>query len=299
MKRKVIQIADSTQLISLPRKWCQEHGIRKGDELEVEEQGNKILVSTSKEETLETAQIHFSSLDSFLARPLITFYRLGYDQVNISFDDPQVIHNVQGELAQLMGFEIVNQTERSCVVRNVASALDKEFDGILRRIMLMLIEMAKDSAAAVTKKNLAALEELGKRERLNNKLTLFCERILNKKGYKDHKRQSFVYYIVCNLEHIADNIADICNYVRNKPSVRLGQQTMRLMRDTTQLIEQVYAMFYKFTIEELFSFKKAHLAVEKQGRAMLATAHKDEVPVVHYLLMIIEKLRNMSAYCIS
>ena len=45
MKRKVIQIADSTQLISLPRKWAQKFNIKKGDELEVEEHDNKIVVS--------------------------------------------------------------------------------------------------------------------------------------------------------------------------------------------------------------------------------------------------------------
>ena len=33
MKRKVIQIANSTQLISLPRKWSQKYGVKKGDEI--------------------------------------------------------------------------------------------------------------------------------------------------------------------------------------------------------------------------------------------------------------------------
>ncbi|MEM4247397.1 MAG: AbrB/MazE/SpoVT family DNA-binding domain-containing protein, partial [Candidatus Woesearchaeota archaeon] len=141
MKRKVIQIADSTQLVSLPRKWCLQHGIRKGDEVEVEENGNKIQISTAKEALLETAKIHFSNSDTFLQRPLMTFYRLGYDQVEITFDDPQVIPRIQDEIERLMGFEIVNQTERSCVVKNVASAMDTEFESILRRIMLMLIEM--------------------------------------------------------------------------------------------------------------------------------------------------------------
>ena len=49
MKRKVIQIADSTQLISLPRKWALKYGIKKGDELDVEEQGSNVLVSTSRD----------------------------------------------------------------------------------------------------------------------------------------------------------------------------------------------------------------------------------------------------------
>ena len=35
MKRKVIQIAESTQLVSLPRKWALANNIRRGDELEV------------------------------------------------------------------------------------------------------------------------------------------------------------------------------------------------------------------------------------------------------------------------
>ena len=48
MKRKVIQIANSTQLISLPRKWSLQFGIKKGDELEVEEKGSQIIVSTEK-----------------------------------------------------------------------------------------------------------------------------------------------------------------------------------------------------------------------------------------------------------
>jgi len=42
MKRRVIQIADSTQLVSLSRKWAIQRGIKKGDELEVKEEGNRV-----------------------------------------------------------------------------------------------------------------------------------------------------------------------------------------------------------------------------------------------------------------
>ena len=48
MKRKVIQIADSTQLISLPRKWSLAHGIKKGDELEITEKGRQLTVSITQ-----------------------------------------------------------------------------------------------------------------------------------------------------------------------------------------------------------------------------------------------------------
>jgi phosphate uptake regulator len=298
MKRKVIQIADSTQLISLPRKWCIDHGIKKGDEVEVEEHGNKIQVSTAKDALLEIAKIHFANAEMFLQRPLLTFYRMGYDQVDITFDDSKVIQRVQEEIERLMGFEIVSQTERSCTVKNVASAMDTEFEVILRRIFLMLIEMARDTSEALSKRNYANMEEITKRERLNNKLTIFCERILNKKGYPDHKRLTFIYYIVCNLEHIADNFCDICYYCMEK-NPKASPQISKLVKDTTKLVERVYTLFYRFDLASLTEFKRYHALVEKDAKSLLLSAKKDELPIVQSIWMACEKLRHMSAYCIS
>jgi len=298
MKRKVIQIANSTQLISLPRKWCLEHGVKKGDELEVEENGNKIQVSTAKDTLLETAKIHFSTAEMFLQRPLMTFYRMGYDQIDITFDDQKIIQCVQDEIERLMGFEIVSQTDRSCVVKNVASAMDTEFEGILRRIFLMLIEMARDTSEALSKRNYANMEEITKRERLNNKLTIFCERILNKKGFPDHKRLTFIYYIVCSLEHVADNFCDICYYCM-KENPKASPQVSKLVKDTTKLVERIYTLFYRFDLASLSEFKKHHTAVEKDAKSLLLSVKKDELPIVQSIWMACEKLRHMSAYCIN
>ena len=46
MKRRVIQIAESTQLVSLPRKWAKKYNIKKGDELEVEIEGSSVRITT-------------------------------------------------------------------------------------------------------------------------------------------------------------------------------------------------------------------------------------------------------------
>ncbi len=295
MKRKVIQIANSTQLVSLPRKWCIEHGIKKGDELEVEEQGNKIQVSTSKEETLERAKVHFADPSSFLRRPLRTLYKLGYDEVELEFEDPSILALIQEETENMLGFEIVHQADRTCTIRNVASALDTEFDGVLRRVLIMLVAMANDTAEALGKKNFSALNEIMGRERINDKLTLFCERILNKKGYKDHKKLTLLYYIVCQAEHIADDWHAICAYTEDhKP--KISQTTAKLLKDAAGLVEQVYNLFYRYNIDQLSSFKKKHTQIDKQGEAALQTVPKQEVVIVHYLLEMVDKLNHVTAY---
>ena len=64
MRRKVIQIANSTQLISLPRKWSLQFNIKKGDELEVEEQGSKLSIAAKEQATnLSTVEVNVDNLD--------------------------------------------------------------------------------------------------------------------------------------------------------------------------------------------------------------------------------------------
>ena len=63
MKRKVIQLAGKTSVISLPSKWVQQQGIKKGDELEIKEEGSKIIVSSEKGSILQNIQVDLSDLD--------------------------------------------------------------------------------------------------------------------------------------------------------------------------------------------------------------------------------------------
>jgi phosphate uptake regulator len=295
MKRKVIQIADSTQLISLPRKWCQERGIKKGDELEVEEQGTKIQVSTSKEGALEKAQIHFSDASSFLSRPIRTLYKIGYDEVEISFDDPSILELIQESTEDMLGFEIVHHSERTCTIRNVAAAMDTEFENVLRRLMLMLVSTGKDAAEVISKRDFALLDEIIKREKINDKLTLFCERILNKRGYKDHKKLTLMYYVVCQLEHLFDDLNAVCLYTKEH-TPKYSPALIKMLRSSAELLECVYNLFYKYDVDQLASFKKKYTLLDKQGETALQNSQKHDVMILHYLLEMLDKLNHLTAY---
>ena len=84
MKRKVIQIANSTQLISLPRKWSQKYGVKKGDELEVEDDGSRIIISTEKAQELGNIEVDISGADrDFLLFLIRSLYIKGYDEIKL------------------------------------------------------------------------------------------------------------------------------------------------------------------------------------------------------------------------
>lgn len=63
MKRKVIQMAGKTMVVSIPSDWVKKYGIKKGDELELEKKNRNIIISTKKDYSLNKIKVNISDLD--------------------------------------------------------------------------------------------------------------------------------------------------------------------------------------------------------------------------------------------
>ena len=83
MKRKVIQIAGSTQLVSLPRQWAKAHNILRGQEIDVQEDGNRVVISASNAPPVERAEIDISELNGMVARFIHALYKRGVDELKV------------------------------------------------------------------------------------------------------------------------------------------------------------------------------------------------------------------------
>lgn len=293
MKRKVIQIAESTQLISLPRKWAQLHNIKKGDELEITEEGKSLKVSTDRGLELEKANIKIKNPAHFMKRSISSLYKLGYDEIEVSFDDAKVIDLIQSEITELLGFEIVNQSERSCTLKNIAPGLDTEFDSILRRIFLMNLSMANDSYEAISKSDFERLDDIMKVEATNNKLTNFCERMLNKKGYKDYNKVNIVYSIVVSLERVADELRDLCDYVYRNQKIKIGKDTLDIYKGCVELIDLFQQLFYNYDLDKMFAMKEKRINLETKAFNIL-TKNKEDSILLHYMIALIQLVHHMT-----
>ena len=128
MRRKVIQIANSTQLVSLPRKWALEHGIKKGDELDVEVQGNKIMINSGLSKPVsKNIELDFAGLAPLLKRALHALYKVGYDSVLLHYNNPELIKAIQINLRdETLGYEVIEQKSNSCIIKTVAGGVESD-----------------------------------------------------------------------------------------------------------------------------------------------------------------------------
>lgn len=294
MKRKVIQIANSTQLVSLPRKWAQMYNIKKGDELDVELDGSRIIVSAEKEPQLKKIDVNLTTADKFLRRSINIPYKLGYDEVNVTYKDPKVIDLIEKEVSVLLGYEVVNQGYTSCLIRNVAETLNTQFDSILKRMFYILISMMEETYTALKEGDNSKFRKIAKMEQTINKFSMFCERTLIQKGYKDYKRTFFVFYMVCQIEHIADDYRDINNYVLEH-KIKPSKEMIIMFKNMLDLFKMFHTLFYNFSFEEMYILREKKKDMQK---SFLTKFKKLDNPQERYILALlfrsIDRIHHLS-----
>ena len=124
-KRKINRVGTSTLTVSLPSKWANSRGLKPGDDIEVTEDGAKLIISTSSQiVTPKKATIRLKAGQPLRKRHLNIAYRDGYDEIEIISEDLLDPPSVKRAVAELLGFELIDNQPKHIVVRNVATPLD-------------------------------------------------------------------------------------------------------------------------------------------------------------------------------
>lgn len=260
MKRKVIQIANSTQLVSLPKKWAQRHGVKKGDEINVEELGTTLLVSTETLAGPKKTEIDVTGLDrTSILYYLEALYKTGFDEITVSFNEPSTVHlrtaktkkvlSVIHEVVnRLTGFEIIQQKESFCLIKEITESSMKEFDASLRRVFLLLLDANNDLINAIKNRDVVLLETIEEKHNTIMKFTSYCLRILNKRGYDEPHKTILVYHIVASINKIIDvmryGAIDVI-----EQNIKIGKEGIKILEAMFSSLNLYYKFFYNFDIK--------------------------------------------------
>ena len=299
MKRKVIQLAKKTLVISLPTRWAKKYNIKKGDEIEAEEIKNKLIISPEKELTKEGISIDVSGLSPMIYRILGAIYKAGYDEVEVHYESEKDLEEIE-EVAkrEFIGFEIVKKGKKSLVIKSVSEINYEEFDNVLRRTFLIIMEIGEESFEAmknVDKKTLLKLIELDKEV---NKYADFCRRILNKKGYASFIKTQTVYFIVEELEKISDSYRDLC-----KASIEINKKISKdieaVFKEVNAFFREFYELYYKFDLNKLAEHGKKRNVLLKDLMDLMKKTSKEELLFLFLLSLIVEEIFNMNGALIA
>ncbi|MFH2028692.1 MAG: AbrB/MazE/SpoVT family DNA-binding domain-containing protein [Nanoarchaeota archaeon] len=289
MKRKVIQIADSTQLVSLPRKWAVRYGVKKGDELDVIEQGNRIIIGTEgKGEREDKIELNITELDKdsviFLIRGL---YVKGYDEITLTFDRPLTTHHrvdkkvrftwvIHNEARRSTGLEIISEKTNTITLKRISQSSIKEFDGVLRRVFMLTIDAAKDLYLGCKEGDFDLVKSLEEKHDNITRFVFYNLRLLNTMSHMNYRDTPSLFHITSSLDIVVDILRNAARDIADN-KIKPSKAGIEILGQIYKSMELYYNLYYDFSFKKCEQFSEMRDKILNEIKDLRSKLTKEDI----------------------
>ena len=282
--------------MSLPMNWVRQLKLSAGDELEVEQRGFQLVVGPGQKQHRKKTEIDLRGFSRGLVFVILNnLYIRGDAEMVLHFDTAEKYDAIAEGVKQLLGFEIVEQTGTSCVLKELARGESEDFDAILRRIFLLILGMAEDGLKPLKTGVKKELELVKKRDDRVNTLVLYCLRVLNQKGGADIQRAMHLYALLTLLEQMGD-----CYSRFYRDVSKISGEIFVIAVDTARLLRLFYELFYRFDKVKASALKDERDKIrEKMNRLLTVVRARDDLVALHHLRSICDLIIDIEKFNIA
>ena len=243
MKRKLVKQGVRALTVTLPSTYVEKNNLKAGDEINLLEVDDTITITTENRPITKEIVVDVSGLiprlaDRFLARA----YQKGYDKITVKFDNPELMLAIKNKVSELMGFEILNSGKDRLEIQVISKQLDLDFDILLRRALLILMDMSQTCYDAWKTKDTKALENIFYQDFDVNRFTYFCLRELNKNQKRAEFGKSILYYLIESLEDLGDEVKELG---KNLAKITPDEKVLHIIKKFNEMFKLSYEFFYK------------------------------------------------------
>ncbi len=179
--RKVQRTPTGTFFVCLPRSWAEEHGLKKGDFVALDQTGEGKLLVDPKYDAEQLPRVATLATGPYLGREIVGRYLLGFDiirieaKIRIDFDVRNV---VKATVGSLIGLEIVEENYSQIVLQCLLEPSGFPPEKILRRNYAIVAGMNRDVVNSFVDGDLQRAESVMARDDESNRLYFLLVRIL-------------------------------------------------------------------------------------------------------------------------
>ena len=179
--RKVQRTATGTFFVCLPRSWSEEHGLKKGGLVALDETSDGKLLIDPKYGAEQLPRVATLTTGPYLGREIIGRYLLGFDIIRIEakeridFDARKV---VKATVGSLIGLEIVEENYSQIVLQCLLEPSGFPPEKILRRNYAIVAGMNRDVVSSFVDGDLQRAKSVIARDDEINRLYFLLVRIL-------------------------------------------------------------------------------------------------------------------------
>jgi len=284
MKRKVNLVGENTLTVSLPSKWIQKTGLKKGDELDIDEIENKLMISAGiGKSKIRKAQLNIKGFNTLLLnRFLDEFYRSGIHEIELTNIPNQMYFYMTKEyldfqtylnniLHRYIGMEIMQKNDDKVLIQFIIKVEDYDkMESINLRVYFLIKEMIHEFQGSL-KNRVNLIKKAQEYHESITRLLLYHSRLLNYSNIsQDKKLRLFQFYSI--LDILIGKIRNMSQKIMETKNI--SAKVLIFLRDIFSLFEEQLDIVYKKTntmrVEELI--KDRYSMVNKLDKQKLTDA---------------------------
>jgi phosphate uptake regulator len=275
MRRKIVKQGASTLTLSLPTKWVKRYGLKPGDDIEVSEGDEGLVLSPVGTHMELKGELDITGLGkSMIWRYMNTFYVNGFDEIAVTGCDKERFAIIKEIPGTLIGFSLVEQRETACIIKCISETKPEQFDDMIKRIFFSLNAISKETLEAIVKKNFDLLKDPKVKDREINNAALFCLRILSKYGHKDQRKTTSMHEFVFFLENIGDMYAEVGEvFISTKG--RKTAKDIEILERVNKVVSSISKIYKEKDNDALKELYEENKAIKNEVDKIISEGHSD------------------------
>lgn len=317
--RKVQLTGGSTYIISLPKEWASDVGIKPGDYIQLIPQPDQTLLLVPGERVEERSEALIDAVSAKspeeVVREFIACYLTGYNVIRLKFG--KKVDEYKACLkdimrSKLIGLETIEESTNHMVVRCFLGYMDFPIKDALKRIHSMTLSMCIDAIRSLKNHDKSLAKDVVQRDDEIDRLYLFVVRglklavenriVMKEMGLMSPRECLGYRLIVKSIERIADHAARIADIIL---SLNLSKINSNLLKDISSIAERSYAIYqeavnslYKLDIKQANDsiMKVKELTRMEEDLAERIFKLKLDVETITGLRLILESIKRVAEY---
>ncbi len=320
--RKIQFTGKSSYIISLPKQWIIELGLKQGDHIRIVRKGSSTLElyppkfeSRNNKKEDATIEIDSNEKASTIVRKLISLYFLGYKTINVKPKDGRLNPSQRKTIKEavkrmLMGSEIISDSINGVTVQVLVNLLELSVDGAFKRMLHLAKSMSSDAILATKENNQELAEEvINTDDEVDRfgfyiirqlKIAIQNEHMLKEMGFRNSRNCLGYRLVVKNIERVGDHAAfiakDILEY--KKPVKKEILEKLQEMNDfcLSILDDACLSLFKEDYIQAEKIIEKANDITKYEKKIREASKSLNNEEGMYRIRRMTENIRRVSEY---
>lgn len=320
--RKIQFTGKSSYIISLPKQWIIELGLKQGDHIRMVRKDSSTLELfppklESRNNKNEEAIIEINSEEkaSSIVRKLISLYFLGYKTINVKPKNGRLVPTQRNTVKEavkrmLMGSEIISDSTNGITIQVLVNLLELSVDGAFKRMLHLAKSMSSDAILATKENNVELAQEvINTDDEVDRfgfyiirqlKIAIQNKHILKEMGFRNPRNCLGYRLVVKNIERVGDHAAFIAKDVLEyKKSIKkeiidkienMNEFSLSLLDDAS------LALFKEDYVEAENIIEKADGIVKYERKIRDASKSLKNEEEVYRIRRMTENIRRVSEY---